>query len=776
MPENEKSFAGRSPNRIIVWILTPVICVGVLFGLLFIRFTTPALKGHITGQIDSNLRLASELGLEACENRFNYLIELRLENDASMNAALKREALAEIKSLNRAFHNIHMLVLESGQHIVGSSQALAQTTIAGFDRAPQTTAITPLKIGDRDLHIHHRYFPFWDWQIVSYIEDQDYFSPVALVQRSISIGTLGVLLLLTVTLTIVFRKFVARPLKQLSDATRNVAEGRYQPLAEKGSQEIVQLIRAFNQMTARLETRDRDVQRLLQELGQTEERFRTLFESAPIGFALVDQAGQLLEANSAMNRLLGLHEGGNEAVPNFRDCFQQRAAADKLFDELARRTVLSKSECDLVRPDGSHWNARLTASAFALAGEPVILMIAEDASRERKLEGQLQRARKMEAIGTLAGGVAHDLNNILSAVVGYPEMLLMDLPPDSPQKESLLAIKHSGDKAALIVQDLLTLARRGVSVSEVVNLNSIVADYRQGSEYGRLQANHPGIRLESQLVDDLMNIKGSPVHLSKTLMNLVANAAEAMPAGGRISVVTQNRYVDYPIGHYDAVPEGDYAVLTVADGGTGISKEDLEHIFEPFFTRKKMGQSGTGLGMAVVWGTVKDHRGYIDVQSEVGRGTTFTLYFPVTREEIPEAVPSQSLAELSGRGETVLVVDDIEAQRRIAADMLGRLGYQVETAASGEEAVKRVRTNPPDLVVLDMVMAPGIDGLETYRRMIQINPGQKGIITSGFSETQRVREAQALGAGVYVKKPFTIKTLAEALKKVTGEDRARPVS
>jgi len=761
----------RIPNRIVYWIIIPVVGVGILFAVLFIRYTTPTLARQITDQIDSNLMLASELGLETCEDRFNYLLELRLENDLSMNAALKREALEEIISTTSAFRNIHALVIEDNRTIVESSQPLKQKTIAAFDLPLRTETVLSYRLLDRPVRMHYRFFPFWNWQIITYIEQQDYLGPVQLVERSIYFGTFGVLLLLTITLTVVFRKFVALPLKHLVAGTHAVAEGHYQALPERGNDEIGQLIYDFNQMIASLSAKDDELKKMLQEVRQTEERFRMLFESAPIGFALIETSGRILEANDAMYRLLGFKEDQTDGALRFKDYFYRTEDAERFGGGLFKTPSLSKFECDLVRPDGQRWTARLTASSFTLAGESLMLVIAEDASRELKLVAQLQRAQKMEAIGTLAGGVAHDLNNILAATVGYPEMLLMDLPEDSPLRGPLEAIKHSGQKAAVIVQDLLTMARRGISVSEVVNLNTIVDEYQNGSEYKRLEKHHPDIRLDVQLTNDLFNISGSVVHLSKTLMNLVSNAAEAMPVGGTITVTTENRYVDYPIGNYDAVPEGDYAVLRVADQGTGIARADLDHIFEPFFSRKKMGESGTGLGMAVVYGTVKDHQGFIDVYSEVGRGTTFTLYFPITRERTGEAVPLQSLDNLKGSGETVLVVDDMAAQRQIVADMLTRLGYRAVTVASGEEAVAYVRNAPPDFLVLDMIMDPGIDGLETYRRIVQINPGQKGIITSGFSETKRVREAEALGIGKYLKKPFTIRCLAEALRAIVADTR-----
>jgi len=382
-----------------------------------------------------------------------------------------------------------------------------------------------------------------------------------------------------------------------------------------------------------------------------------------------------------------------------------------------------------------------------------------------RLEEQLLRAQKMEAIGTLAGGVAHDLNNVLSGIVSYPELLLLDIPEESPLRKPILTIQKSGKKAADIVQDLLTLARRGVVATDVMNLNQIINSYLKSPEHENLKGFYPDAKIESDLEMNLLNIMGSPVHLSKSVMNLISNAAEAMPDGGNIFISTQSRYIDRPIRGYDDVEEGDYVILTVSDTGVGISSGDMERIFEPFYTKKVMGRSGTGLGMAVVWGTVKDHRGYIDVQSTKGKGTTFTLYFPVTRKEIAGKEEALQMEEYMGKGESILIVDDVEEQREIASRILNKLGYSVTSVSSGEEAVDYMKNNSADLLVLDMIMDPGIDGLETYKRIRGLHPGQKAIIASGFSETDRVKEAQRLGAGKYVKKPYTLEKIGLAVKE-----------
>jgi two-component system cell cycle sensor histidine kinase/response regulator CckA len=363
----------------------------------------------------------------------------------------------------------------------------------------------------------------------------------------------------------------------------------------------------------------------------------------------------------------------------------------------------------------------------------------------------------------LAGGVAHDLNNVLSGTVSYPDLLLMDLPRESPLRRPIEVIRESGKKAAAIVQDLLTLARRGVSTPEVANLNDLVGEYLISPEYQRLRALHPRVEVETRLEPELLNIMGSPVHLSKALMNLVSNAAEAMTNGGKIIIATENRHLDRSLKGKE-VREGDYAVLRISDTGVGISREDLHRIFEPFFTKKKMGRSGTGLGMAVVWGTVQDHHGYIDVQSAEGRGTEVIAFLPATRAESLKPPQASSLDSFKGAGETVLVVDDMKEQREIAEKIIEQLGYVAKSVESGEQAVELLRRERADLLILDMIMEPGIDGLETYHRVKKLHPHQKAIITSGYAETDRVHIAQRLGAGCYLKKPYTVHNMAVAIR------------
>ncbi len=504
---------------------------------------------------------------------------------------------------------------------------------------------------------------------------------------------------------------------------------------------------------------------------ESEEKYRMLVENIQDG-VFIHQEGKITYVNDAMAKMVGYSPEYLIGKPVLDFFYEEDWPFIKRM--LSSETVKREYDVKMVSKNRDRKGdlfVHITSSLFQYKQKPAyigtikdITQVKRDEEEKRELEAQLQRSHQMEAIGTLAGGVAHDLNNILSGILSYPDLLLMDIPNGSPLKKPLLTIKKSGEKASAIVQDLLTLARRAVPTNDIVELNSIITEFLNSPEMENLKNFHPKVSISTELSDDLFSLKGSSLHLSKTVMNLISNAAEAMPEGGSIKIATENRYIDHLIKGYDNVEEGDYVTLTIEDTGVGIPHDDLGRIFEPFFTKKVMGRSGTGLGMAVVWGTVKDHNGYIDVSSQESRGTKFTLYFPAFRGTVLPAQDRVSIDMLSGNGESILVVDDVLEQREIAAAMLSKLGYTVYTVENGEKALELCKENKYDLILLDMIMEPGIDGLETYRRILKIRPGQKAIVASGFSLSSRVRDIQKLGAGEYIKKPYSLEKLASAVK------------
>lgn len=465
---------------------------------------------------------------------------------------------------------------------------------------------------------------------------------------------------------------------------------------------------------------------------------------------------------------------------------EDREQAQRTFEQDLARGKASVREYRIVRPSGTiRWISDRSFPIVNAEGKIIrITGIAEDVTERKAAEESLRasqektaRSRKMESLGLLAGGVAHDLNNILSGIVSYPELILLDLPENSPLKKPIETIYASGQRAAAIVQDLLTIARGVAITREPLNLNDLVREYLNSPEYENLHQFHTTVSVDTALDHELLNISGSRVHLKKVLMNLVSNAVEAIQGHGNVRVSTRNRYLDQPLQGYDDIKIGEYAVLSVSDDGSGIAPDDLSRIFEPFYTRKVMGRSGTGLGLAVVWNVLQDHEGYINVTSDANH-TLFELYFPITRESIADAAAPKPLEALQGKGEAVLVVDDMVTQGEIACRMLTKLGYRADAVSSGEAAIAHVQAHPVNLILLDMIMEPGLSGRETYAQILKINPQQKAIIVSGFAETEDVTETQRMGAGQYLRKPLTLERLGIAVKdelsKKTAKTADRP--
>jgi two-component system cell cycle sensor histidine kinase/response regulator CckA len=554
-----------------------------------------------------------------------------------------------------------------------------------------------------------------------------------------------------------------------------------QRTASELKQEHAKLFTAQKQLKAEIKERIR----FEEDLKKSEQKYRLLAESINDVIWTMDLELNFQYISPAIVKLQGWT--ADEAVslgidsmllPKSRDLalnvFEEQLALGEQSGDFNRSVTL---ELELNCKNGAVIWVETTAS-FMLddTGRPSgILGVSRDVTERKRaiqekeqLQLQLERSKKMEAVGTLAGGVAHDLNNVLSGIVGYPELLLMSLPEDSQLRKPIEMMQESGKKAAAIVEDLLTLTRRGVMSAEVLNLNDIVRSYLSSPEFAKLRSFHPAMDIELRLTSEPSNIVGSALHLTKTLMNLVSNAAEAMPNGGKITISTANARLDRPIPGYDKVRRGNYAVLTVSDTGIGILASEINRIFEPFYTKKKMGRSGTGLGMAVVWGTVQDHKGYIQVDSTVGKGSVFTLYFPISRKDRKKEETSFCMENYAGYGQSILLVDDVKEQRDIGSEMLSQLGYQVTAVGSGEEAVEYLKSKAVDLLILDMIMTPGMDGLDTYKQIKSINPRQKAIISSGYSETARVKEAQNLGVGQYIKKPYTLEQIALAVKTELG--------
>ena len=515
-------------------------------------------------------------------------------------------------------------------------------------------------------------------------------------------------------------------------------------------EELEQRIQEFEQA---------ELKQAQEALRESEESNRTLFDMVSDALALIEiETGNMLDVNKTFIDLYGYCK--EEALKMKNTDFSAEPEVTKQITR-ARGTYVPVRYHK--KKDGTVFPTEITASNFKYQGRDVHIAAIRDITERNRFEAQLQRSQKMESLGLLAGGVAHDLNNVLSGIVSYPELLLMDLPEDSVLRKPIETMQESGHRATAIVEDLLTIARGVATTKEPLNLNDMVNGYLNSPEFKKLKQFHPTVTINTNLDSSLLNILGSHVHIRNVLMNLVSNATEATERSCKVTISTDNRYIDKPLKGYNDVTIGEYVVLAVSDDGPGISPEESERIFEPFYTKKVMGRSGTGLGLTVVWNAIQDHEGCINVISDEN-GTTFELYFPITRDEVSDKALSIPIREYKGNGETILVVDDVESQREITCKMLDTLGYKAKASHSGEEAVEYLTEHTVELILLDMIMDPGINGRETYERIIKIHPKQKAIIVSGFAETDEVKEAQKLGAGRYIKKPFTLEKIGIAIR------------
>ena len=512
-----------------------------------------------------------------------------------------------------------------------------------------------------------------------------------------------------------------------------------------------------------------------QAFKESENRFFQVIESAHIPMAITRDDGHTEFLNRKFTKTFGyilseipnLNKWWELAYPDINYRKEAQNAWFSELDKVASGKPFDSRTWNVTCKDGSIREIKFN---FTPVGRHSLVTFHDytgenQAAREKsRLEKVLHQAQKMEAIGLLAGGVAHDLNNILSGIITYPELMLMRLPTDSNLRKPLTSILKSGQRAAEIVSDLLTVARSAASKKVSTDLHQIIREYLTSPEHEKTMRENPKLTLTTDFAKDLTNIICSPTHIKKCLMNLIINSAEAIVDKGEIKITTRTMHTDDPGIDKLRLAPGEYTILTVKDNGPGIPNNDIEHIFEPFYSKKIMGKSGSGLGLTVVWNTIQEHGGRVTVQSD-HEGSTSELYLPATRKEavpLPGRIP---LLKIKGKQEKILVVDDELMQLEIARHTLEELNYQVETVASGEDAIKWLQGQTADLVILDMIMDPGINGRETFTRIRELRPLQKAIIASGFSHNEEIEKTLKSGAGTFVRKPYSIEELGLAVKR-----------
>jgi len=511
--------------------------------------------------------------------------------------------------------------------------------------------------------------------------------------------------------------------------------------------------------------------RASEALRLSEASFRSVVENAPYGIYRASATGQLLRVNPALQKMLGYESRDELLRLNLAtDLYSDPHQHQKILDLLAGQENFRDVEVEWRRKDGTLALARSSGRLVKNQGEEgdYFEVFAEDVTEQRLLERQLRVAQKMEAIGRLSGGIAHDFNNLLGVIIGYSQILKRKLGISDGLFEHAEEIEKAGQRAASLTRQLLAFSRQQVLAPAVLNLNTLLSD--MGKMLPRLIGED--IELALKLDPAIGRVKADQSQVEQVLMNLAVNARDALPQGGKLTIETANVTLDDAYTrHHPGSRAGDFVMLSVTDTGIGMSADTLAHLFEPFFTTKARGK-GTGLGLATVYGVVKQSGGYIWVDSELGKGSSFKVYLPRIEEEVGEAkAPAAPIETLQG-AETLLLVEDADALRKLAQTLLVEHGFRVISAANGAEALQVVEKHhaPIDLLLTDVIM-PGMNGKMLAERLGQIQAGVKVLYMSGYTDSS-IADHGVLDAGTHLlHKPFTEETLIQKVREVLDEGK-----
>ncbi|MBU0768128.1 MAG: PAS domain S-box protein [Proteobacteria bacterium] len=506
--------------------------------------------------------------------------------------------------------------------------------------------------------------------------------------------------------------------------------------------------------------------KLYDESKRAEEVYRSLLHSSADAIVIYDLEGRVNYISPAFSTLFGwtFEELKGEKIPFLLE--SEKKATMAIIKELVEYgTPCHGFETKRYTKDGHILDVSISASRYDdhkghSAGTLVVL---RDISERKRLEAQLQHAQRMEAIGTLAGGVAHDFNNLMMGMLGNISLMLFDAEPSHPYYDKLKNIEKMIESGSKLTSQLLGYARRGKYEVKPVNLNQIVKE--SSDTFGRIRKE---ITIHREFAADLCAMEVDESQIQQVLMNLYVNAADAMPGGGDLILKTMNVAHRKMKGRSYEVKPGNYVMLKVTDNGTGMDENTMKRIFEPFFTTKEMGR-GTGLGLASAYGIIKGHGGYIDVDSKKGFGTSFYMYLPASDKTIPKTFDTSNQI-MESRG-TILLVDDEEIIVDVGAEMLKKIGYTVLKAQSGKEAIEVYRKNIDkiDLVILDMIM-PDIGGGEAYDKIKAINPKVKVLLSSGYTIDGQATEIMERGCNGFIQKPYNIKALSNKTREIFHKD------
>ncbi|NCC23979.1 MAG: response regulator [Deltaproteobacteria bacterium] len=591
-------------------------------------------------------------------------------------------------------------------------------------------------------------------------------------------------LVLALAIGLIITRRISGPLLLLNASARLLSRGEEPPaMPEDGPiREIAELGHSFNRMAARLRTTmdglNREVaeRRQAEELmRESEERYRSLFENNHVVMLIVDpETGDVVEANPAAEEYYGWSRETLTAKKIFEINTAEPETIRARMAEAARMGSHNRFEFRHRLADGQIRDVEVFSGPIVREGRRALYSIIHDISVRRRAESereelqqQLHQSQKLQAVGTLAGGVAHDFNNLLQAIGGFTQVLLRRNSTSQGDRVMLKTIERSVDRAAQLVRRLLLFSRKAEARRAPIDLNRAVRDASKILERTISRM----VRIEFRLAENAWPILADPVQLEQVLLNLGINSADAMPGGGIMTIGTENVvfYGGSSSESEAAGLRGSYVRLTVADTGVGMDQETMDHMYDPFFTTKAL-DKGTGLGLASVYGIVKGHGGAITCQSGPGRGTTFDIYLPAEKDKEPEPQDvADDVPQAGGGPETVLVVDDEEDIREVSTMVLEEHGYTVLTAESGEQALEVFASNREriDLVMLDLGM-PGMGGHRCLQSLLEMDPGVRVLVASGYSATGLIRDTMEAGAADYITKPYRIEELLSKIREILG--------
>lgn len=509
--------------------------------------------------------------------------------------------------------------------------------------------------------------------------------------------------------------------------------------------------------------------RLKRALAASERRFQILVDASFEGI-FIHHNGELIEANNQFLSMFGF---------SFTE-LSSTQFMDKILTPLSSRKLSKYTECEAfgcfeligTRKNGQEFPLEAYSRKINYSDKPAFVCTLRDLSERVKVEKEriclqrkLDKANSLKSLGLMAGSIAHDLNNILSGVVSYPELLLSQMKKSDSFYSEIERIQEAGKRAAAVVADLVLLTRGGATAFRVESINEIILSHLSSIEHRERLAKYPDVLIQTNLQQDLWNSSCSHLHIHKILLNLIGNALEAVKANGLIRISTGNCRHIHPESLNQNARKGNYVKISICDNGPGIPPDEIDRIFDPFYSTKKKGKSGTGLGLSIVWNTVQQHNGWIEVKNN-HPGAVFEVYLPATTESVGLRQTSLVMHPPRGNGEKILLIDDLAEQNETMSELLTNLGYSTITVTSGTEGVSFLHSQAVDLVLLDMIMEPGMNGRQTYEKILQVRPEQKAIIISGYSEQEEISKARELGVSRFLEKPVTLPVLALAIRQV----------